>query len=172
MKGAAVYHRIKSLSEGHSMRECARRLGISINTVRKYAGMDLAEASDYLGKVKRSSQYDVARDFILDHLEQFPEMTATKLLRKVKAAQYVASSGNVNRDSRVASGRRRPFLRKSRTTPPRSATRTAAARRASARWPRSGTSSRRVTCRTRCDPTIWSPSRSRRPWGSAPSPRS
>lgn len=84
MKGATVYHQIKSLSKKNSLRDCARQLGISVNTVRKYAGMELQEASAYLERVKRSSQYDIAREFILEYLDRFPEIKATKLLRKVK----------------------------------------------------------------------------------------
>lgn len=84
MKGAIVYHQIQSMKEDHTVRECARKLGVSVNTVRKYANMDIQEAATYLEQVKRGSQYDVAREFIEQQLEIFPEMTATKLLRKVK----------------------------------------------------------------------------------------
>jgi len=94
MKGASVYHQIKSLSKEYSLRDCAEKLGISVNTVRKYAGMELQEASAYLERVKRGSQYDVAREFILEYLERFPEIKATKLLRKVKG-KYPRISGQV-----------------------------------------------------------------------------
>lgn len=94
MKGATVYHQIKSLSKEYSLRDCAEKLGISVNTVRKYAGMELQEASVYLERVKRRSQYDVAREFILEYLERFPEIKATKLLRKVKE-KYPRITGKV-----------------------------------------------------------------------------
>lgn len=94
MKGATVYHQIKSLSKEYPLRDCAEKLGISVNTVRKYAGMDLQEASAYLERVKRRSQYDVAREFILEYLERFPEIKATKLLRKVKE-KYPQITGQV-----------------------------------------------------------------------------
>jgi len=94
MKGATVYHQIKSLSKEYPLRDCAEKLGISVNTVRKYAGMDLQEASAYLERVKRRSQYDIAREFILEYLERFPEIKATKLLRKVKE-KYPQITGQV-----------------------------------------------------------------------------
>jgi len=94
MKGAMVYHQIKCMRKDHTVRECARKLGVSVNTVRKYAAMDIREASTYLGKVKRGSQYDVARTFIEQYLDVFPKITATKLLRKVKA-QYPRITGKV-----------------------------------------------------------------------------
>jgi transposase len=94
MKGAMVYHQIQSMKEEHTVRDCARKLGVSVNTVRKYAKMDLQEAASYMDKVKRGSQYDVAREFIEQYLSVFPQITATKLLRKVKA-RYPEISGKV-----------------------------------------------------------------------------
>lgn len=69
-------------------------MGISVNTVRKYAGMELPEACAYLERVKRRSQYDVAREFIVEYLERFPEIKATKRLRKVKE-KYPQITGKV-----------------------------------------------------------------------------
>lgn len=84
MKGATVYHKIKALRTHYSIRDCAGILGISVNTVQKYEAMSLEEASVYLGRQKRKSQFDEAREYILDQLEEFPRITASKLLRKVK----------------------------------------------------------------------------------------
>ena len=79
-----MYHKIKAFRSHYSIRDCARQLNISVNTVQKYAGMSLEEAACYLAEQKRRSQFDIAREFILDQLEDFPGITATKLLRKVK----------------------------------------------------------------------------------------
>lgn len=84
MKGATVYHKIKALRPHYSIRDCARILDISINTVQKYQEMSLEEASAYLSSQNRKSQFDEARDYILEQLEEFPRISATKLLRKVK----------------------------------------------------------------------------------------
>lgn len=84
MKGASVYHKIKALRAEYSIRDCARELDISINTVQKYAQMSLDEASASIGQQQRRSQFDEARVYILEELGEFPKITATKLLRKVK----------------------------------------------------------------------------------------
>ena len=83
-KGAAVYHLIKALSEQYSYRNCARRLGISVTTVQKYAQMSMEDASVYFAGVKRSSQFDEAREYIIDQLTRFPKLRAPKLLRKIR----------------------------------------------------------------------------------------
>ena len=85
MKGASVYHKIKALRAEYSIRDCARELDISINTVQKYAQMSLEEASVSIGQQQRRSQFDEVRAYILEELEEFSRITATKLLRKVKA---------------------------------------------------------------------------------------
>ncbi len=79
MIGVIVYHQIKSLRRYYSVRECACRLGISVNTVRKFEQMDLAEGAAYFGNSHRSSQFDVAREFIEERLAQFPRVSAVKL---------------------------------------------------------------------------------------------
>jgi transposase len=84
MKGVAVYHQIKALCQQYSYRDCARRLGISVNTVQKYAQMSMEEAAPYFEGVKRPSQFDEARDFIIDQLRRFPRIRAPKLLRKIR----------------------------------------------------------------------------------------
>ncbi len=78
-----MYHKIKTLRQRHSIRQCAALLGISVNTVRKYERMNLQEASDYLPKVKRCSQFDQAREFVVSYLENFPKISASKLYQKV-----------------------------------------------------------------------------------------
>src|SRR6056297_1707470 len=81
-----VYHKIKVLNrlKDLSLRECARRLGVSVKTVRKYRKMSLEEASGYLGNQRRSSQFDKAREFIRNELSKFEKISSIKLLRKIK----------------------------------------------------------------------------------------
>ncbi|TVM01579.1 MAG: transposase, partial [Candidatus Brocadia sp. WS118] len=68
MKGAEVYHQIKALRRQYSLRDCADRLGISVNTVSKYDQMSLEEASCYFAQGQRVSQFDEARAFIIEEL--------------------------------------------------------------------------------------------------------
>ena len=84
MKGVTVYHQIKALCEQYSYRECARRLGISVNTVQKYAQMSMEEAAAYFKESRRGSQFDEARGFIVDELRRFPMLKSPKLLRKIR----------------------------------------------------------------------------------------
>jgi transposase len=84
MKGVAVYHQIKALCQQYSYRDCACRLGISVNTVQKYAQTSMEEASSYFEGIKRPSQFDEAREFIIDQLTRFPKIRAPKLLRKIR----------------------------------------------------------------------------------------
>jgi len=81
-----MYHKIKAIRCEHSVRQTAEILNISPNSVRKYSKMSLAEGSVYVKHLKRRSQFDVVQSFIDKQLEAFPKMSATKLLRKVKAA--------------------------------------------------------------------------------------
>lgn len=110
MKGAAVYHKVKGLRERYSLREVSRILEVSVNTVRKYERMELTAAGKYLSGVVRSSQYDVARDFIVNELESFPEIRATTLLRKVKAA-YPEISGKARSFRYYISGLRQSSVK-------------------------------------------------------------
>ena len=79
-----MYHKIKSCRTQHSIRHCAETLGLSPATVAKYDRMSHAEAVVCLSGVNRTSQFAVAHDFIVDQLGRFPNITATKLLRKVR----------------------------------------------------------------------------------------
>ncbi|RLB75496.1 MAG: IS21 family transposase [Deltaproteobacteria bacterium] len=85
MKGAEMYHKIKTMRIKYSVRYTAKLLKISTGSVQKYSQMGLEEASSYLKRQKRRSQFDEARNFIEEKLEEFPNITATKLLRQVKA---------------------------------------------------------------------------------------
>jgi len=79
-----MYHKIKTMRIKHSVRTTAKLLNISSGTVQKYSHMSLEEAAVYLKGQKRKSQFEDARKYIESQLEEFPNITATKLLRKVK----------------------------------------------------------------------------------------
>ncbi len=85
MKGAEMYHKIKTMRIKYSVRYTAKLLKVSTGSVQKYSQMGLEEAASYLKKQNRRSQFDEARNFIEEKLEEFPNITATKLLRQVKA---------------------------------------------------------------------------------------
>jgi len=82
----SMYHKIKAIDrlKDLSLRECAKRLGISVKTVSKYRKMSLKEASGYLGNQRRRSQFDEAREFIKSELAKFEKLSSIKLLRKIK----------------------------------------------------------------------------------------
>lgn len=84
LKGAEMYHKIKTMRIKYSVRYTAQLLNISSGSVQKYSRMGLEEAASYLKGQKRRSQFDEAQDFIEKQLEEFSNITATKLLRKVK----------------------------------------------------------------------------------------
>lgn len=81
-----MYHKIKAIRqlEGCSLRDCAKQLGLSVKTVRKYRKMSLAEAAQYLSGIHRNSQFDLARDFIKSKLGYFSKIHSPKLLREIK----------------------------------------------------------------------------------------
>ena len=69
----------------HSVRQTAEVLGISSGCVQKYSKMSLEEGAGYVKQLKRRSQFDKVRSFIDEQLKIYPKITATKLLRKIKA---------------------------------------------------------------------------------------
>lgn len=80
-----MYHKIKAMRGEHSVRQTAEVLGISPNCVQKYTKMSLEEGAGYVKQLKRRSQFDEVRSFIDEQLKTYPKITATKLLRKIKA---------------------------------------------------------------------------------------
>jgi len=81
-----MYHKIKGIGrlKDYSLRDCAKQLGVSVKTVRKYREMGLEKAAQYLGRTHRSSQFDLASDFIRYKLGHFPKIHSPKLLREIK----------------------------------------------------------------------------------------
>lgn len=99
-----MIHKIKSLYDndngnGLSKKAIARELNVSINTVRKYLAMDEKEISDYLTAQSRHKQLDAHRDFIVHLLENFPQLSAVKVQRKLQAryTELSVSSRSIRR---------------------------------------------------------------------------
>lgn len=88
-----MYHKIKVVRGSHSVRKTAKVLGISPSSVQKYSKMPLEKGADYLKQLKRKSQFEDARTFIEDELENFHQITATKLYRKIKAKYPEITAG-------------------------------------------------------------------------------
>ncbi len=82
-----MIHKIKALHNegaGLSIRAIARELGISRNTVRKYLRMDEVAISEQQAHRSRHKRLDDYRDYIVTLLGQFPNLSAVKVLRKLK----------------------------------------------------------------------------------------
>ncbi len=83
-----MIHKIKSLHDngnGLGKKAIARELGISINTVRKYLGMEEEAISAYLSNTDRQKKLDDYRDYIVHLLETFPLLSAVKIQRKLQS---------------------------------------------------------------------------------------
>jgi transposase len=83
-----MYHKIQHLKSEYELSEIARSTGHSLNTVKKYAEMDLSTAKEIfdknIRKRHRKSQLDSISTFIEETVESRPKIKASKLLRKVK----------------------------------------------------------------------------------------
>jgi len=83
-----VIHQIKALhnkGNGLSIRKIAKQLNISRNTVSKYLNMPETEITGVLSDIDRTKKLDEYRDYIIHLLEVYPELSAVKVLRKLKA---------------------------------------------------------------------------------------
>ena len=97
-----MIHKIKSLYDngnGLGKKAIARELGISINTVRKYLGMEEEAISAYLSNANRPKKLDDYRDYIVHLLETFPLLSAVKVQRKLqsKYSELKLSSRTIRR---------------------------------------------------------------------------
>jgi transposase len=82
-----VIHKIKALNDngnGLSVRAIAKELGISRNTVKKYLRMDEEQISLGLANRDRPKQLDPYFTYIKHLLKTFPELSAVKVMRKLK----------------------------------------------------------------------------------------
>ena len=82
-----MIHKVKALydnGDGLKIRAIARELGVSRNTVRKYLRMDETAIAKKQTNRERHKSLDDYRDYIVSLLGQFPNLSAVKVLRKLK----------------------------------------------------------------------------------------
>lgn len=83
-----MIHQIKALynrGNGLSERKIAKQLSISRNTVSKYLNMPESEITEVLSDTDRTKKLDEYRGYIIQLLQTYPELSAVKVLRKLKA---------------------------------------------------------------------------------------
>jgi len=90
LKEWVVIHKIKSLYDegrGLSVRAIARKVGVSRNTVKKYLGMEVKAIQAQQENRERKKSLDVYREYIVHLLSQFPDLSAVKVMRKLREKQ-------------------------------------------------------------------------------------
>ena len=97
-----MIHKIKAMYDkgrGSSIREIARTLKISRNTVRKYLALDETSIAAALSERSRAKTLDEYRSYIVHLLETFPKLSAVKVKRKLeeKVGPLQASSRTLRR---------------------------------------------------------------------------
>jgi transposase len=93
MKGVEVYYSIKVLRKRKlSIREISEKINVCTSTVNKYLKMTEEEAIEKLSGVKRRSDFDYARDYIIGMLKAYPKLKSSKLYIKVKAEYPIIKS--------------------------------------------------------------------------------
>ena len=82
-----MIHKIKALyneGEGSSIRAISKHLGISRNTVRKYLHLDEQVITKNQSQDERSKALDEHRDYIVHLLQTYPQLSAVKVMRKLR----------------------------------------------------------------------------------------
>ena len=83
-----MIHQIKALhnkGNGLSERKIAKHLGVSRNTVSKYLNLSETDITAELSDTDRTKKLDEYRDYIIQLLQTYPELSGVKVLRKLKA---------------------------------------------------------------------------------------
>jgi transposase len=106
MKEWIVIHKIKSLYDngnGLTERKIAKELGLSRNTVSKYLHMPETEMARQLDEIARARKLDAYRAYIIQLLQTYPNLSAVKVMRKLKAKidSLAVSDRSVRRYIRV-----------------------------------------------------------------------
>jgi transcriptional regulator len=100
MKEWIVIHQIKALhnkGNGLSERKIAKQLSISRNTVSKYLNLSEPDITAELSDTERTKKLDEYRDYIIQLLQTYPELSAVKVLHKLKAKiETLRESANNN----------------------------------------------------------------------------
>jgi transposase len=88
MKEWIVIHKIKSLYDngnGLTERKIAKELGLSRNTVSKYLHKPETEIARKIDEIARTKKLDAYRVYIIQLLQTYPNLSAVKVMRKLKA---------------------------------------------------------------------------------------
>lgn len=83
-----MIHQIKALynqGNGLSVRQIAKQLRLSRNTVSKYLKLPEPAITALLSDTERTKKLDDYRDFIIQLLQTYPGLSAVKVMRKLKA---------------------------------------------------------------------------------------
>jgi hypothetical protein len=93
MKGVGVYYSIRLMrKKKQSIREISENTNVCTSTVNKYLKMTEEEALEKLAGVKRRSDFDCAREYIIGMLKVYPKIKSSKLYVKVKAEYPIIKS--------------------------------------------------------------------------------
>lgn len=100
------------LEEGYTQTEIAERLGISRRTIYRWIrsgqlDRDLEEPPHYGPRPAKPRKLDPYREYVRQRLEAFPDLTAVRLLREIRASGY---SGGITQ--------LKDYVRQSRPHPP------------------------------------------------------
>lgn len=82
-----MIHKIKALYDGGngvSKRQIAKQLGISRNSVNKYLNMDETVISAQKQNTERVKTLDIYQEYIVYLLKNYPNLSAVKIMRKLK----------------------------------------------------------------------------------------
>ena len=87
MKRWSMIHKIKAMYDegnGHSVRQIAKELSISRNTVSKYLKMQEEQISEQVNNPKREKTLDTYKDYIVSLLQKYPKLSSVKIKRKLQ----------------------------------------------------------------------------------------
>jgi len=87
MKRWSMIHKIKAMYDegnGHSIRQIAKELSISRNTVSKYLKMQEEQINEHINNPKREKSLDTYKDYIVSLLQKYPKLSSVKIKRKLQ----------------------------------------------------------------------------------------